>query len=92
MEEKEAHVGKMETRLKQWGAKLDAFMAKAEEAGAEMKIDYRKHLDDLKAKHKAAQSKLDELKAARGEEWKSFMAGVESAGNELEAAFKKLTD
>ena len=34
----EANVGKMETELKQWGAKLDKLVAKVETAGSEVKI------------------------------------------------------
>jgi len=55
-----------------------------------MKIERRKRIDDLKAKYQAAQSKLAELKAASGEKWGVLKTGVESAWNELEAAFKKL--
>jgi hypothetical protein len=90
METRGAHVGRMETQLQQWGAKLDEFVAKADEAGAEAKIDYRKGIDDLKAKHRGAQGKLDELKAAGSEKWETLKAGVESAWNELDVAFKKL--
>jgi DNA repair exonuclease SbcCD ATPase subunit len=90
MEDTEGHVGKREAQLKRWGAKLDQLVAKAEKAGAEMKIERRKRIDDLKAKYQAAQSKLAELKAASGEKWGVLKTGVESAWNELEAAFKKL--
>jgi peptidoglycan hydrolase CwlO-like protein len=90
METREAHVGKMETQLKQLGAKLDELVAKAGEAGTEAKSDYRKRIDDLKSKHQTAQSKLDELKVAGSEKWETFKTGVESAWNELEDAFKKL--
>ena len=90
MEKMEAHVGKMETQLRQWGAKLDELVVTAEGAGTEAKADYRKHIDDLKAKHQAAQAKLDELKAAGSEKWETLKAGVESAWNELDVAFKKM--
>lgn len=90
METMEAHVGKMETKLKRWGAKLDKLVAKAEEAGTDAKNDHRKRIDDLKAKHQMAQAKLDELKTAGSEKWETFKAGVESAWNDLETAFKKL--
>lgn len=33
MENTQGHVGKMETQLKQWGARLDQIVAKAEKAG-----------------------------------------------------------
>ena len=92
MKTKHAHVGKMEKQLKRWGAQLDAFAARAGAVGTELKDDYLKHLDDLRLKHRAAQAKLDELKSATGAEWESFKAGLESAGDELELAFKKVTD
>jgi histidinol dehydrogenase len=82
----------METRLEQYGAKLDRLVAKAKEAGAEARTDYRKRIDDLKAKYRVSQSKLDDLRAAGSERWDTVKAGVESAWAELEAAFKKLTN
>jgi hypothetical protein len=91
MKKMDARVGKMETQLKQWGAKLDELVAKAEEAGAEAKIDYRKRIDDLKSKHQVAQSKLAELRAGGSEKWDILKSGVESAWKELEVAFKKMT-
>ena len=72
METKEARVGTMEEELKGWGAKLDALVAKADAAGTEAGDDYRKRIDDLKAKYQAAQSKLDELKATGSEKWQTI--------------------
>jgi hypothetical protein len=80
----------METQLKQWGAKLDQIVAEAEKAGTKVNVGRRKYVDDLKAKYQAAQSKLNELKAAGSGKWEILKTGVESAWNELEAAFKKL--
>ena len=91
MENKEAHVGKMEKRLKKWGAKLDELVAKGERVGAEAKVDYHKHIDDVKSQYKVVQTKLDELKATSGEEWLTLKSGVESAWNELEVTYKKMT-
>jgi hypothetical protein len=90
MEKTEDNVGQLETQLKQWGAKLDEFVAKADRAGTAARIDNRKRIDDLKAKVQAAQAKLDEVKTAGSEKWDTLKAGVESAWNDLETAFKKL--
>jgi peptidoglycan hydrolase CwlO-like protein len=90
MEKTQADVGKLETQLKQWGAKLDELVAKADRAGTTARIDNRKRIDDLKAKVQAAQSKLDEVKTAGREKWETLKTGVESAWAELELAFKKL--
>jgi len=92
METMEAHVGKMESQLKQLGAKLDAIVAKAEGFGAEAKAEHGRRIDDLKAKQKVARAKLDELKAAGSEKWETFKTGVETSWTELEAAFKKLAN
>ena len=91
METVEAHVGKMEAELKSWGAKLDALVAKADAAGTEAKIDYRKRLDDVTERYKAAQSKLHKLQAAGSGKWETFRTDIESAWSDLETAFKKLT-
>ena len=91
MSKPEVHIGKMETQLKQWGAKLDEFVTKAEGVGAVVKEDYCKQIEFLKAKHKVVQTKLDEFKVASGKEWETFKTGVEDTWNDLEVAFKKLT-
>jgi hypothetical protein len=90
MEKTEDNVGKLETQLKQWGARLDELVAKADRAGTTARIDNRKRIDDLKAKVHAAQAKLDEVKTAGSEKWETLRTGVESAWSELELAFKKL--
>ena len=92
METREAYTGKMEIRLSRWGHRLDKLTAKAELAGAEAKVDYHQRLDALKANYQAAQAKLVELKAAGEESGEIIKEGVEKAWNELEIAFKKLTN
>ncbi len=86
----EARVGKLETELKQWGAKLDELVAKSEKADAAAKAEYHKGLDDLRAKYQVAQARLAEVRAAGSEKWETFKEGLESAWSELEGAFKKL--
>jgi len=91
MENKETHVGKMEKRIQNWGAKLDEFVAKGDGVGASAKDDYRKYIDDVKSQYKVVRTMLDELKATGGEDWWFLKNGVESAWNELEVAYKKMT-
>ena len=90
MENRPVEIDKMEKQLKQWGAKLDDLAEKVTSAGAKAKADQRQVIADLKAKQKRAQAKLDEFKAAGGDKWDTFKAGVESAYNDLEGAFKKM--
>ena len=90
MESTGQEVGKIETRLRQLGAKLDRLVAKADEAGSEAKADYRKGIDHIKDKHAAVQGKLDAYKSANGQKWDNFKDGVETAWQDLENAFKAL--
>jgi hypothetical protein len=92
METVEAHVGKMEAELERWGAKLDELTAKADAAGTEAKIDYRRRLDDMREKYDAAQAKLVQLRIAGTGKWQMFQGDIETAWLELEAAFRKLAN
>jgi uncharacterized protein YaaN involved in tellurite resistance len=92
MEKTQENVGKLESQLKQWGARLDEFVAKTDKAGTTARIDNRKRIDDLRAKYQAAESKLDEVRTAGSEKWETLKTGVERAWNELDVAFKKLSN
>ena len=81
----------MEATLQQWGASLDDLLAKANEAGADVKAEYLKNIKELKSKHTVVKAKLTQLEKARGAEWDAFKSGIEGTWNELEGAFKKLT-
>jgi hypothetical protein len=83
-------VGRIETRLRQLGAKLDRLLAKAGEAGTEAKDDYRQQIGHAKDKHAVVQSRLNAFKAANGEKWDNFKGGVETAWHDFEDAFKTL--
>jgi len=92
METVEAHVEKMEAELKQWGARLDKLMTQAHATSADVKIDYRKRLDDLRQKYVAAEKRFAELKAAGSGKWEIFQGSVETAWSELATAFTRLTN
>lgn len=83
-------VGKIETRLRQLGTKLDRLAAKATEIGADAKVDYCKQIDLIKDKHAVVRSRLDAFRAAKGQKWDNFKGGVETAWHELERAFQGL--
>ena len=83
-------LGRIETRLRQLGAKLDRLAAKADEVGTEVKLEYRKRIDHTKDKHAVVQSKLKAFRAANGEKWDNFKDGVETAWHDLEDAFKAI--
>ena len=83
-------VGKIETRLRQLGAKLDRLVAKADEGGTDAETDYRTRLDHVRDKRALVQSRIDAYKAANGQKWESFKGGVETAWHELADAYKAI--
>lgn len=85
------NIGMMEKQLTEWGAKLDDLVTQADAVGTGAKEDYRKRIDDLKAKYQNAHSRLDEFKASGSEKLEIMESGLESAWKELEVAFKTIT-
>ena len=90
MEPVKSHVEKLETQLRTWGARLDEMVARVESARTQASDDYRKRLDEVKAKYKVAEMRFGELRKAGSGKWEAFQGGIESAWNDLDMAFRKL--
>jgi hypothetical protein len=90
MEPVKSHVEKLETQLRTWGARLEEMVARVEAARTQASGDYRKRLDDVKAKYKVAEMRFGELRKAGSGKWEIFQGGIESAWNDLDMAFRKL--
>jgi len=58
MEIQEAYKQKMAAQLKEWGAQINLFEAKVENAGADMKVKRAEALYELRAKQSAASEKM----------------------------------
>jgi hypothetical protein len=87
METTGQEVGKIETRLRQLGTRLDRMLAKADEAGTQA---LREQITHAKDKHAVVQSKLNAFRAANGQKWDSFRGAVEIAWRDLDSACKGL--
>lgn len=90
METPGQEVGKIERRLRQLGTNLDRLAARATEAELDAKLDYRRQIDLIREKHAQVRRRLDEFRAAHGQKWDNFRAGIETAWHDLENAFKAL--
>jgi len=75
--------GKAEKFLKDFGKKVDGFLAELKEAGTRVEGDFQKKYDELKAS--AEQLKKE---AQNKERWKEVEEGLKRAGKEMESAFK----
>ena len=80
---KEAYLAKREAELKEWDAQILQLEAKAEQAQAQVKIQYFKQLESLRTKHTTVRDKLHELKQASGAAWETVKIGLETAWHDL---------
>ena len=83
MDLQEAYKQKMAAQLKEWSAQIDLFEAKAENAGADMKVRRAEELDGLRAKHRTAHEKLVALEKASGEAWEQIKETADKIREDL---------
>lgn len=83
MELQEAYKQKMAAQLKEWGAQIDLFAAKAANAGADLKVRHAEQLDELRAKQRTASKKLVDLEKASGEAWEQVKTTADKVWEDL---------
>lgn len=87
---KDPNLERMDAQIKEWGAKIESLVARAEMAGEHVRDDYRLQVEELKAKRQDVQARLEQFKAAGGETWEAFRSGLEAVWKDLETSFKDL--
>ena len=92
MNTKNAYQDKMDARLREWQANIDALKARADQAGAEQRIKYHEEIDSLRTKQQRVQEKLEELRTAGTDAWEDVKAGVEVAWTDLQDAVQRARD
>jgi hypothetical protein len=92
MEMKEAYRDKMDARLREWQAKIDALKARADQAGAGQKIKYYEEIESLRTKQQQVHEKLEKLRTAGAGAWDEVKAGVEAAWTDLQDAAQRAMD
>ncbi len=88
MENKEAYREKLEAQMREWSAKIDLLKARADQAEAEAKIEYRNRIEDIRQRKEALQAKFRELQNASDAAWKDIKAGTERAAADLRDALQ----
>ena len=84
----EAAAEKMEVQLKLWRLQINKLAAMVQRPGVPAGFDALMYIDELKGLHAIAQSRFDEFRAAGSAGRVRLKAEMESALNELDAAFK----
>jgi hypothetical protein len=84
---RKAYEEKLDAQLKEWSAQIVLLKAKADNAGADAKIEYYKTIDALQGRQNDARVKLQELKIAGDEAWEDLKTGAEKAWAEVKTAY-----
>jgi hypothetical protein len=78
----------MEAQLEVWNSKIDRLAARTQKAGDRARFEDLMHIDELKALHAIAQSKLEEFRTAQATQRARLEAEIKTALEDLKAAFK----
>jgi len=92
MNMKDAYQDKMDARLREWQANIDALKARADQAGAEQRIKYYEEIESLRTKQQHVHERLEELRTAGTDAWEEIKAGVEVAWTDLQDAVQRARD
>jgi uncharacterized coiled-coil DUF342 family protein len=87
---KETYQEKMEAQLKEWTARLTELKARADQAGADAKVQLNQQIENLRARKDATQQKLNEIKAASADSWETLKAGTEKALDEMKKTWETM--
>lgn len=94
MSMKEQYEQKLEAKLDEWGAEIDKLKAKADNAEADLKIEYYEQIDEMRSMQATANEKFIELKDASDDAWENLKAGIDNAwdslGNAYDSAIAKI--
>jgi uncharacterized coiled-coil DUF342 family protein len=92
MNMKNAYQDKMDARLREWQANIDALRARADQVGAEQRIKYYEEIESLRTKQQRVHEKLEELRTAGTDAWEEVKTGVEVAWSDLQDAVQRARD
>jgi hypothetical protein len=87
MEKRKAYEEKLDAQLQEWSAQISLLKAKADNAKADVKIEYYKIIEAFQRKQNEAKTKLGELKKAGDEAWEDVRTGAEKAWAEVKTAY-----
>lgn len=79
MSSRDEYVRKLQGKLEEWNADIDALAARAGEVSAELQSQYTEQLAQLKVKQAAARMKIEELQHSGESAWQDLKAGLDLA-------------
>jgi uncharacterized coiled-coil DUF342 family protein len=79
MNSRDEYIRKMQAKLEEWNAEIDALTAKAGEVTADVKKEYGEQIESLKTKQIATRQKIEELQHAGDSAWEDLKLGIDMA-------------
>jgi predicted nucleic acid-binding Zn-ribbon protein len=77
MSNRDVYIAKMKLQLEELDAKMDSLESKAQDAKEEARAQYKVEMAKLRHQSKLAKGKLEEMKAATEDAWKTTVAEME---------------
>jgi DNA-binding transcriptional regulator GbsR (MarR family) len=88
-EQMQAFRKQMETKLSEYGEKIDQLQAKTEKLGEDGKAKAQQQLTALRQKRDEVSEKLKALGSSSGNAWEQMKSGIDAAMEDLGNAYKK---
>ena len=85
---RDAYVQKIKAKLDEWNAEIDRLEAQARQKEADAQTSLQEQIDQVKAKRRAAEEKLDDVRQAGGDAWEDLKSGVELAAEAVGDALR----
>ena len=92
MKSREEYIDMMSKQLKEWSAKIDELESQVDTVSAEMKSAYTERILYIKDKRDAMSRKLQEVRGASGDAWKTLTTGMDKAWGDFKDAFMSSVD
>jgi len=89
MSKRDEYVEKLKGQLDQWNAEVAKWEAKAQKAQAGARVEYDKHLNDLRRQRDQALEHMKRVQAASGEAWVDLVRGADEALAKMREALEK---
>jgi len=89
MSERDQYIEKAKAKLDQWNAEIDKLKARADEAGADARIEYGKRLDEMRSHRDEAEKWLRQMRDSSDAAWSDMKVGFDRAWDQLSGAFER---
>jgi hypothetical protein len=86
---KTAYNEKMQGLLRDAEAEANKLEAEIDKAKADARASHQQHLQELRSKMAATETKLDKLRSADEAQWEKTQAEVERSWNDVKQSFQK---